>query len=260
LKIKTRTEENNNSSKPASEPGTNANTGATLSATVASGETSANTVTEESIESQHYVPTTRETIETPAGATPVTGASVSVPRSHFLKAFRMVNPGDKEPTPELFEPFVQKELNEIRGQVLGCVNQTPPEKVIVRSYYDYLPATATSAPVAASSLPLALTSHAKEIALGALAVVSLFMVMSMVKKGAPAPIAPPAPVERKPSGPIDASEELAGEAGIGPQSMDGMEIADEDVRTNQMIAQVQTMVKEDPEAAASLVKRWLNRA
>jgi flagellar biosynthesis/type III secretory pathway M-ring protein FliF/YscJ len=177
-----------------------------------------------------------------------------------VKAFRMAYPGDKEPSPDLLDPFIKAELETIKDQVMGCVNKAAAENVIVRSYYDYLPSSGAAQPVAASSIPLALTSHAKEIALGALAVISLFMVMSMVKKATPAPITPPVQAERKPAGPIDASEELAGEASQGTQSMDAMEIGDEDVRTNQMIAQVQTMVKENPEAAASLVKRWLSRA
>jgi flagellar biosynthesis/type III secretory pathway M-ring protein FliF/YscJ len=39
-----------------------------------------------------------------------------------------------------------------------------------------------------------------------------------------------------------------------------MEVDDDSVRTQQMIGQVSSMVKENPEGAASLVKRWLNRA
>ena len=53
---------------------------------------------------------------------------------------------------------------------------------------------------------------------------------------------------------------LVGEAGASGATLDGMELDDDAVRAQQMVEQVSTMVKENPEAAASLVKRWLNRA
>ena len=38
-------------------------------------------------------------------------------------------------------------------------------------------------------------------------------------------------------------------------------VGDEDtIKAQQMVEQVSTMVKENPDAAASLVKRWLNRS
>ena len=99
----------------------------------------------------------------------------------------------------------------------------------------------------------------KEIALGALALVSLFMVSMMVRKGTPAPIIVPKP-ERSSASATLTTEAIAAEANEGLQSMDGMEVDDDSVRTQQMIGQVSSMVKENPEGAASLVKRWLNRA
>jgi flagellar biosynthesis/type III secretory pathway M-ring protein FliF/YscJ len=39
-----------------------------------------------------------------------------------------------------------------------------------------------------------------------------------------------------------------------------MEMDEDSVRTQQMLDQVSTMVKENPDGAASLVKRWLSRA
>ena len=38
--------------------------------------------------------------------------------------------------------------------------------------------------------------------------------------------------------------------------MDGMELDDETMKSQQVVEQVTTMVKESPDAAASLVKRW----
>jgi flagellar biosynthesis/type III secretory pathway M-ring protein FliF/YscJ len=41
--------------------------------------------------------------------------------------------------------------------------------------------------------------------------------------------------------------------------MDGMELDDEALKTQQVIEQVSSMVTENPDAAANLVKRWLQR-
>ena len=42
--------------------------------------------------------------------------------------------------------------------------------------------------------------------------------------------------------------------------MDGIEVDTDSVRNQQIISQVSSMVKENPDAAANLVKRWLSRA
>jgi flagellar biosynthesis/type III secretory pathway M-ring protein FliF/YscJ len=143
--------------------------------------------------------------------------------------------------------------------VMPCVSQTPDDKVSVNWYLDALPSVDVAAqPAAATSIPLALTGHIKEIAVGALAVISLFMVSMMVRKGSPAPIIPPRAEAAATT--THVMEDIAGEASEGMQSMDALERDDDAVRTEQMVNQVSTMVKDNPDAAASLVKRWLNRA
>jgi flagellar biosynthesis/type III secretory pathway M-ring protein FliF/YscJ len=47
--------------------------------------------------------------------------------------------------------------------------------------------------------------------------------------------------------------------GEGERTLDGMELDDEALKTQQVIEQVSDMVTENPEAAANLVKRWLQR-
>ena len=42
-------------------------------------------------------------------------------------------------------------------------------------------------------------------------------------------------------------------------TLDGMELDEESVKAQEMIGQVSTLVRENPDAAATLVKRWLNR-
>jgi flagellar biosynthesis/type III secretory pathway M-ring protein FliF/YscJ len=85
------------------------------------------------------------------------------------------------------------------------------------------------------------------------------MMSSMVRKATPAPVvAVSAPVQAPSI--LTAAESLAGEVGMSNAALDGMEMDEDAVRTQQMLDQVTTMVKENPEGAASLVKRWLNRS
>ena len=58
---------------------------------------------------------------------------------------------------------------------------------------------------------------------------------------------------------LNTGEMLAGEAATSDAMLDGMELNEETVRTSQMVDQVSTMVKQNPEAAAALVRRWLSR-
>jgi flagellar biosynthesis/type III secretory pathway M-ring protein FliF/YscJ len=111
-----------------------------------------------------------------------------------------------------------------------------------------------------STMAAMLDGHAKEFAVGALAVVSLFMVSMIVKKGTPAPI--PAPiVEVKQTPRLGADELIAGIVGEeGGTPLDGMELGEDAIKAQHMVEQVSTLVKENPDAAASLVKRWLNRS
>ena len=58
---------------------------------------------------------------------------------------------------------------------------------------------------------------------------------------------------------LDATEGLVGEVGEGKRLLDAMELDEDAVRAQQMLDQVSSMVEENPDAAAGLVKRWLNR-
>jgi len=97
---------------------------------------------------------------------------------------------------------------------------------------------------------------------------SLFMVSMMVRKGGPTPVAlaagaaAGANVIESRETPVFGGDddEIAGVVGGGQNAMDGMELDEDAMKSQQVVEQVTTMVKENPDAAAALVKRWLNRA
>jgi flagellar biosynthesis/type III secretory pathway M-ring protein FliF/YscJ len=78
-----------------------------------------------------------------------------------------------------------------------------------------------------------------------------------VRKGTPAPVVIAKQDRVIPQ--ASSAQDLPTEVNEGLQTMDGMEVDDDSIRTQQMIGQVSNMVKENPDGAANLVKRWLNR-
>jgi flagellar biosynthesis/type III secretory pathway M-ring protein FliF/YscJ len=108
-----------------------------------------------------------------------------------------------------------------------------------------------------------LSAYWKEIIIGILGAASLMMVSMIVRKSTPAPLPPPVMPAGKgedeiPS--ISGNESLAGIALGGSNALDGHELGDDELRTQQVVDQVSSMVKENPDAAAAMVKRWLNRS
>ncbi len=197
-------------------------------------------------------------IKDPGGDVTVLGASIRLPRSYCVQVYQSRYGRDKTPDESALDAILQEEMETARNAV-RTITQVPPENISVALYHDILPEEVTAPQTATAGLPMGLGSHAREIAIGGLAIISLFMVMMMVKKSSPAPVAA-VPMDDSPTPQLPTGEDLAGEVGEGDPLLDGMELDEDAVRAQQMIGQVQNMVKENPDAAAQLVKRWLNRA
>jgi flagellar biosynthesis/type III secretory pathway M-ring protein FliF/YscJ len=188
--------------------------------------------------------------------------------SYFAAVWQRQNPSPSPgaapvmPTQAQIEAVRDAEIPTISDGVLKCVGLEDPKTVSVEMYTDPIPIAMTASTAQASvSMPLSMiTGHAKEIVLAGLACLSLFVVSMMVRKSTPAPVI--AAAAAAPTGPMTLGngELIAGSAGDGGATLDGMELDDDAVRAQQMLEQVSTMVKENPESAATLVKRWLNRS
>jgi flagellar biosynthesis/type III secretory pathway M-ring protein FliF/YscJ len=188
---------------------------------------------------------------------------VLLPRSHFVRTYRALKkmPEDQQPDETVLDAFIALEVAKLKPAVQLCLNGASADAVHVADYTDLMPRASAGSPQAASAAPMMLlvTTHAKEIALGALALVSLFMVSSMVKKGSASPVAATYASATKPSQ-LAPPEEVAGEVRESGPLLDGMELDEDSVKAQQMLNQVANLVEENPDAAATLVKRWLNRS
>jgi flagellar biosynthesis/type III secretory pathway M-ring protein FliF/YscJ len=270
LEEKTHAEESTPPAATAAEPGVGANTGYSIPGAGAAGSGGSTSLNED--ESKNLVlPSTTDT-DTQAlpGAVTVRSATVRVPRSYFVSILKHGDQNAKEPDDATVQALAKSQLASIGDGVKKCVGLKTDDQLSVDMYLD-LPGTAgpggiVMAATSPGALPAngnssltAVTAYGKEIGIGVLAVVSLFMMSSMVKKSTPAPVVAAPVVEEAPKVLI-AGEGLAGEAGTTGATLAGMELDEETVNAQQMLEQVTTMVKENPDGAASLVKRWLNRS
>lgn len=99
-----------------------------------------------------------------------------------------------------------------------------------------------------------------KVVLGALAAVAMGMMLLMVKRSGKR-IDLPTPedlVGVPPALAMDA--DIIGEAGSGQAPLMGIEIQDDEVRVQNMLEQVAELVGQNPEGAASLLKRWIEDA
>jgi flagellar biosynthesis/type III secretory pathway M-ring protein FliF/YscJ len=258
----TKTEETSTTSAGAADPGVGANTGSPISiATSGGGGGATSSTTEDKSEYQNFPSEKTESTQIPAGKDTILAATVRVPRSYFVNAYKSTNNG-KDPDDAALQTEMTTELASIRTGVKTLLGLKADEDLSVEMYPD-LPMGGTMVMATASSAlssPVgSVTAYGKQIGIGVLAVVSLFMMSSMVRKAAPAPVvAPSAPAS--PPSVLSAAEGLAGEVGMSNAALDGVEMDEDAVKTQQMLDQVTTMVKENPEGAAALVKRWLNRS
>jgi flagellar biosynthesis/type III secretory pathway M-ring protein FliF/YscJ len=195
------------------------------------------------------------------------GAAVLVPRSHVVNVLKHGKQNPPEPDEQQIEAWFAKELPKYQQMVKTAVGLASESQVSMALYTDLFPPQPAggAAPVqpgalSTASLTAMAGTHSREIMLGGLAVISLFMVSMMVRKGSPASVAAATgSLQTVPMPVLDASEQLAGEVSEGKSMLDAMELDEDAVRAQQMVDQVAAMVEDNPDAAASLVKRWMSR-
>jgi flagellar biosynthesis/type III secretory pathway M-ring protein FliF/YscJ len=258
-------EETSPSGNPSGEPGAMSNVGivAGSGGSAVMGAGGPSSTSEKTITKFETKFGRKETHTTSAPGKPrVVSASVRVPLSWFVTVAKKGNASASEPDEARLAQVIQVESDAIRKDVRNLTGISDEQAISVEPY-TVAPtmmavALAGGTPKTSSGFNALLAGHYKEIALGVLALVSLYMVNSMVKKSSPAPVIAP-PMELKEAPMLAGGEEIAGDVSEGNAALDGMELDEDAVQSQQMVEQVSTMVKENPDAAANLIKRWLNR-
>jgi flagellar biosynthesis/type III secretory pathway M-ring protein FliF/YscJ len=217
--------------------------------------------------SEFYTDNSKEdqTIKQGPGEATVVAASVRVPRSYFINQCKLKNNG-KDPDDAALTSFTDTELAHIRQDVKACTGIAADDAVVVGSYSDDMPTEAAAAVPAASAstnFTNLLSNHMKEVAVGALALLSLFMMSMMVRKsgGVPQPVAAASSslADANQDQTLQVGERIIGQVGEGSGTLQAIELDEETVKAQQVVEQVTSLVESNPDAAANLVKRWLNR-
>jgi len=245
----------------SNEPGALANVGG-ASVAGAGGNSSQTTETREKVDNKIIPSSTQKTIKRPAGDYTTLSASVRVPRTYFVGVLKARN-GGKEPADADLQDYIKVGLADIKSAVRACTNIKKEEDIVVGTYDEIAPTVAAASigggsSTGSSGVTGIIGGWGKEVGVGALAVVSLFMVSTMVKRSTPAPLVVAAAPKNAPSA-LQSGEDVAGFASEGSSTLAGMELDDDAMQAQQVIDQVTSLVGENPDGAATLVKRWLNR-
>ncbi len=236
-----------------------------IAASVVGAGGSSNTMTDTSDKTiNEIIPASTITAtKKPAGDYTTLSASVRVPRNYFVAVMKGQN-GGKEPTEADLQDFMKLQLADLRAGIRACTNIKKDEDVFVGTYAEPMAVVTATAAAGVTSggsgggISGVLNGWGKEVGVGVLAVVSLFMVTTMVKRSTPAPLVIAESAEKGP-GTLEAGETVAGFASEGGATLSGMELDEGAMQAQQVLDQVTNLVGENPDGAATLVKRWLNR-
>jgi flagellar M-ring protein FliF len=261
------TSEENKTSKTtdgvaAAEPGVRANTGADVAAAAASKGT---TTEETRTAFEPHAGQNRVSAVDPGGAPTRISATVNVPRSFFVALFKQSKPGDDkaEPKDDDLKPLIEEHLGRIKKQIEPLVMTKQTGTVVVDVYPDTGPALVNGVNIdpasAATGSTLMVNGMAKNIGLGALAMVSLTLMLMMVRKAGQKPRTPTVQELAGVPPPVPTEDELIGEAEESDPTLTGMELTEDAIRHRKLAEQVSEMVKTNPSEVATIVRRWIRK-
>jgi flagellar M-ring protein FliF len=246
------------------EPGVRPNTGGVVQAQVQAqppGEKSSKTETETDYTTDRDV--THTVKHNLPGSVKTIRATVNLPYSYFVDIYKQQTGKTDKPKESDLAPIIAAQLKSIQKKVLPIINATDSSFVEVSHYYDVGNSEAGVALASSGgvSMPQA-AQYLKPAGLGLLAFCSLVMVLLMLKKASSN--VGIANLERtlsaeEPVSILDSESGPIGEAGGSDGVLEGIEVDESTLRNRKMAEQVSTMVKEDPNAAAALVKQWISK-
>ncbi|MCH8854158.1 MAG: hypothetical protein IID41_16130, partial [Planctomycetes bacterium] len=267
VKRETKDETSKSRQSPTPEPGVQANTGAALQAgAIGQSDTTEKTETEFMAERGGEVTQTNKK----PGAVLKAAASIGVPRSYFIGALKALKgSGAEEPQPAEIDTYIEEQIPLIQKQVQPILDATAEEEstVVVSVYADQAATFITPAPplepAEASSVMDFVSANGKQIGLFALAALAMGMMMMMARKsGAPVSTQDEGVAEAVPGGRLGdlyVDDGAVGKAGSPDAFLIAQETDENSIRTRQISKQVSDLINDDPDGAAQLVRRWIER-
>lgn len=255
------------------EPGLMANTGARVTAGGGSGYES----TDERADARMITrfPTETSQRNDPKGYAKVINATIGIPQSYFLQVYRYEN-GDEDATPtqDELEAIVARQTQVIRQNVEPLITAgadgAQAGTVVVNMIHDFgqlasmggagVPGAPYAAPPSGESSwwVNSIEGLARYIGLGSLALVSLAMMFFMVRRANVREDLPSAPeLVGMPPALQGADVDVVGEADEDSPIMEGIEVDDDSLRSQQMLKQINDMIAKEPGDSAHLLRRWM---
>ncbi|MGN6367270.1 MAG: flagellar M-ring protein FliF C-terminal domain-containing protein [Phycisphaerae bacterium] len=206
-------------------------------------------------------------------------ASISIPRSYFVSIYRRVSHSkDADPDDDKLRATIDEQIKLAKTRAKNTIGAKSDDQINVDWFDDTIalhPADVAQAGMVSSSLVTTAKQYGKPLVLLAFATVFLGSMLMMIRKAAPSAaggdeidpsvffggggVAGAGKSKRKPHDPdaLDTGDDIFGEAGEGEAVLTGIELDDETLQSRKMVDEVSTMIKENPENAASLIKRWM---
>lgn len=271
---KSKSSENSSSRQPAG-PGTVANLGQAITA---NGAGSTDTNEESLVENYEPQVSQTETIEQMPFARKRVGAAIGIPRSFIAGIFKARFPDRKPPADDDkdFMAIRDKQVARVKTSVERIVMADHPDDVQVDVYPDMdwtasggaWNRTPAGVVLAGGGEELdavgLLKTYGPEAGLVILALMSLLMMTRIAKSAAPPP--PPMPKPAHASTEYTPSEEplltvgpyTVGQVEAAGSNLTGQEVDGEALRFQELGEEVSSLIKEDPEGAAQLIRRWMD--
>jgi flagellar M-ring protein FliF len=203
-------------------------------------------------------------------------ASISLPRSYFVSLYRRMTKDPKaDPEDDKLKPVIDEQLKAFALRAKNAIGAQSDDQIRVDWFDDTLAPPPPDVVVAGTGLSAGtvgglVSQYARQGILAVLALGALGMMLMMVKRAVPAA----AGEDLDPSvlfggagtggkkrgasaGQFDTDDDVFGEANSGEAVLTGIELDDDTLASRKMVDEVSTMIKENPENAAALVKRWI---
>ncbi len=173
-------------------------------------------------------------------------ATVNVPLDYLVEVYKKRGGTQQDPGETELMPHISR----IRDDVMKIVRAEDASLVKVDWFIDGQPEP--SVEVAQAGMVTTVTQYGKPAALGVLAAGALVMVLMFTRRRHPTP-----PTVEIPE-PFDFGEDTTVDVLEGNEaSLEALELAEGDIRAQRIVEQVSQMVKDRPESATALVRRWI---
>jgi flagellar M-ring protein FliF len=266
VKRETKDETSKSRQSPTPEPGVQANTGAALQAgTAGQNDTTEKTETDFM---ENRGGTVTQTDQKP-GTVLKAAASIGVPRSYFIGALKALQGGADEPQADEIATYIEEQIPLIQNQVQPILDANAEQEstVVVSVFADqaatFITPTPLVEPAEAGSVMDFVSANGKQIGLFSLAILAMGMMLTMARKsGTPVATQEDSAADVTAVGPLGdlyVDDGAIGKAGSPDAFLIAQETDENSIRTRQISKQVSDLINDDPDGAAQLVRRWIER-